>query len=138
MKGIRIILGFFALVILIATAYAVLRTVPINDCGENGTGLACIELPPGFSIDYYAEGVEGARSMALSPNGTLFVGSREAGKVYAVLDRNKDNKADEILVIAENLNMPNGVAFRNGSLYVAEISRVIRYDGIEAKLENPP
>ena len=126
------------LVVLIFASYVVLRTVPINDCGENGTGLACIKLPPGFSIDYYAENVEGARSMTLSPNGTLFVGSRDAGKVYAVLDRNKDSKADDVLVLAEGLDMPNGVAFRNGSLYVAEVSRVIRYDDIEARLENPP
>ena len=138
MKVTRIILGFFVLAILIFSAYVVLRTVPVSDCGENGTGLACIALPQGFSIDYYAEGVEGARSMTLSPNGTLFVGSREAGKVYAVLDRNGDNKADDVIVLAEGLNMPNGVAFRNGSLYVAEISRVIRYDDIEARLENPP
>jgi glucose/arabinose dehydrogenase len=138
MKVTRIILGFFVLAILIFSAYLVLRTVPLSDCGENGTGLACIALPQGFSIDYYAEGVEGARSMTLSPNGTLFVGSREAGKVYAVLDRNRDNKADDVIVLAEGLNMPNGVAFRNGSLYVAEISRVIRYDDIEARLENPP
>ena len=61
-----------------------------------------------------------------------------AGKVYALPDRNGDNKADEVIVLAEGLNMPNGVAFRNGSLYVAEISRVIRYDEIEERLENPP
>lgn len=138
MKGTKIILGFFALAVLIFSAYVVLRTVPVNNCGEKGTGLACIELPPGFSIDYYIEDVEGARSMALSPNGTLFVGSRSEGKVYAILDRNADNKADDVIVLAEGLDMPNGVAFMNESLYVAEISRVIRYDDIEARLENPP
>ena len=101
------------------SAYVVLRPC-INECGDNGTGIECIGLPPGFSIDYYAEGVEGARSMALSPEGTLFAGSRGAGKLYAMTDRNGDNKADDVLVIAEGLDMPNGVAFRNGSLYVAE------------------
>ncbi len=138
MKGSKIIFVFFAAVVLIFVAYAALRTVPIGECGENGVGLDCVELPPGFSIDYYAEDVENARSMALSPNGTLFVGSRDAGKVYAILDRNNDSKADDVLVLAEGLDMPNGVAFRNGSLYVAEISRVIRYDNIEARLEDPP
>lgn len=138
MKGTRVILSFFAIIALIFVAYAALRTAPVSDCGENGTGLACIKLPSGFSIDYYSENVEGARSMTLSPNGTLFVGSRDAGKVYAVLDRNRDSKADKVLVLAEGLDMPNGVAFRNGSLYVAEVSRVIRYDDIEARLENPP
>ena len=138
MKGIKVILGFFAIIAFIFVAYAALRTIPVNGCGENGTGIDCIKLPPGFSIDYYTENVEGARSMALSPNGTLFVGSRDAGKIYAVLDLNNDSKADKVLVLAEGLDMPNGVAFRNGSLYVAEVSRVIRYDDIEARLEDPP
>lgn len=138
MKVKKLIFGFLAIIVLVFATYAVLRTVPISNCGENGTGLACIKLPPGFSIDYYAENIEGARSMALSPNGTLFVGSRDAGKVYAVLDRNNDSKADDVRVLAEGLDMPNGVAFRNGSLYVAEVSRVLRYDNIEATLENPP
>ena len=138
MKVKKLIFGFLAIIVLVFATYAVLRTVPISDCGENRTGLACIKLPPGFSIDYYAENIEGARSMALSPNGTLFVGSRDAGKVYAALDRNNDSKADDVRVLAEGLDMPNGVAFRNGSLYVAEVSRVLRYDNIEATLENPP
>ncbi|HWR25731.1 MAG TPA: PQQ-dependent sugar dehydrogenase, partial [Methanosarcina sp.] len=138
MKGIKIVLGFLIVMVLVFMTYGVLRTVPLGNCGENGTGLACIKLPAGFSIDYYAENIEGARSMTLSPNGTLFVGSRDTGKVYAVLDRNNDSKAENVLVLAEGLNSPNGVAFRNGSLYVAEISRVLRYDDIEARLNNPP
>ena len=73
--------------------------------------------------------------MALSPKGILFVGTRQEGKVYAVLDRDKDHTADEVLVVAENMHMPNGVAVRGGSLYVAEISRVLRFDNIEA---DPP
>jgi glucose/arabinose dehydrogenase len=97
-----------------------------------------IKLPHGFEINFYAEKVDGARSMVLSPNGTLFVGSRGPGNVYAVLDRNKDNRADEVITISSGLNMPNGVAFKNGSLYVAEVSRVLRYDNIEDRLKNPP
>jgi glucose/arabinose dehydrogenase len=138
MRVKSLIIGFLTVIVLVFATYAVLRTVPISNCGENGTGLACIKLPPGFSIDYYAQNVGGARSMALSPNGTLFVGSRDAGKVYAVLDRNNDSKADDVIVLAQGLDSPNGVAFRNGSLYVAEISRVIRYDNVEAELQNPP
>ncbi|MEE9145466.1 MAG: sorbosone dehydrogenase family protein [Candidatus Binatia bacterium] len=97
-----------------------------------------IKLPPGFEIKIYASGVKGARSMALSPKGTLFVGTRGEGKVYAVVDRNKDNNADEVITLAEGLNMPNGVAFRNGSLYVAEIDRVLRFDNIETRLYDSP
>jgi glucose/arabinose dehydrogenase len=62
--------------------------------------------------------------MVLSPNGTLFVGTREEGKVYAILDHNKDSIADEVITIARGLNMPNGVAFRDGTLYIAEVNRV--------------
>lgn len=76
--------------------------------------------------------------MALGAKGTLFVGSRGQGKVYALMDRNGDQVADEVITIAKGLQMPNGVAFRNGSLYVAEVSRVLRYDAIEERLKNPP
>ncbi len=76
--------------------------------------------------------------MDLSPNGSLFVGTREEGKVYAVLDHNKDGIADEVIAIAHGLNMPNDVVSRDGALYVAEVTRVIQYDNIEDKLRNPP
>lgn len=99
--------------------------------------LSRIKLPPGFQIDVYATGVENARSMALSPGGILFVGTRTAGNVYAVIDSNNDQRADRVVTIAKGLNMPNGVAFRDGALYVAEVNRVWRYDGIESRLEAP-
>jgi glucose/arabinose dehydrogenase len=97
-----------------------------------------IELPPGFAISYFAKDLENARSMVLSPGGTLFVGTRRTGSVYAVRDENNDGVADEKWVIARGLYMPNGVAFRDGSLYVAEVNRVLRFDQIEKKLDSPP
>ncbi len=100
--------------------------------------LSTIKLPPGFSIEVYANKVEGARSLALGPEGVVFVGSRSQGKVYALIDKNSDHRADEVLVVAKGLNSPNGVAYHNGSLYVAEISRVIRFDEIGKRLRNPP
>jgi glucose/arabinose dehydrogenase len=106
-----------------------------NNGSKENTG--DIKLPPGFSIEVFAGDVPGARSMTLSPNGVLFVGTM-GNKVYAVTDKNKDYKADNVITIASGLNRPNGVAFRNGSLYVAEISKVWRYDNIENNLENPP
>ena len=54
------------------------------------------------------------------------------------MDRDKDNKADQVYTIATGLRSPSGITFRDGSLYVAEINRVIRYDGIESKLDAPP
>lgn len=97
-----------------------------------------IQLPDGFRIDYYAKDVDNARSMALSESGILFVGTREQDKVYAIVDENKDGKADEVVVVASGLTMPNGVAVRNGSLYVAEVNRVIRFDNIEETFRNKP
>jgi glucose/arabinose dehydrogenase len=96
-----------------------------------------IKLPPGFAIGVFAEGVKNARSMTLSPSGTLFVGTRDAGNVYALRDTNGDFQADQQFLLASGLNQPNGVAFRNGALYVAEISRILRFDNIEQRLANP-
>jgi glucose/arabinose dehydrogenase len=97
-----------------------------------------IKLPPGFSIALYATGVPNAREMVLGAKGTLFVGSRSAKTVYAIVDRDQDQKAEKVFTIATGLTDPNGVAFRDGALYVAEVSRITRYDDIESKLENPP
>jgi glucose/arabinose dehydrogenase len=97
-----------------------------------------LDLPEGFEVQVYAENVTGARSMALSPNGVLYVGTRGEGKVYALVDENGDYKADRMITIAEDLRMPNGVAWRDGSLYVAEVSRILRFDDIDARLDNPP
>jgi glucose/arabinose dehydrogenase len=111
--------------------------LPISASGREPP-LQTIKLPRGFSISLYAPSVPNARSLSLSPMGTLFVGSREAGKVYALRDENGDYKADRIYTIASGLNMPNGVAFRNGSLFVAEVNRILRYGDIERRLANPP
>ncbi len=97
-----------------------------------------LTLPQGFRIDVYASGVENARQMTLSPSGTLFVGTRQAGNVYAVVDDNDDQRADRVLTIASGLQMPSGVAFRDGDLYVAEVSRIVRFDEIESRLDAPP
>lgn len=97
-----------------------------------------IYLPEGFAIHIYADDVPGARSMALGENGTLFVGTRTGGSVYAVVDGDQDYVADEVITLAEGLNSPNGVAVRDGSLYVAEIDRVLRYDAMEANLISVP
>lgn len=96
-----------------------------------------IKMPAGFKIDVFAE-VENARSMAMSPSGVLYIGNRNGDKVYAVKDTDGDFKADKKWVIASGLNMPNGVAFKDGDLYVAEVSRILKYVGIESKLANPP
>ena len=99
--------------------------------------LSHISLPEGFSISLYSNEVPGARSLALGAEGTLFVGTRSK-TVYALSDADGDNYAETVHIIADDLNVPNGVAFRDGDLYVAEINRILRYDGIESRLSSPP
>jgi glucose/arabinose dehydrogenase len=127
-KVVEMIVGLVIFIVFSALPY----------CFAQESDLAGIKLPPGFEISMYASRVPGARSMALGPRGTLFVGSRGEGKVYAIVDRNGDNRADEVIVIAKGLNSPNGVAFLGASLYVAEISRILRFDNIENRLYDPP
>ena len=96
-----------------------------------------INLPTGFKIELYAEGITNARSMALSPNGTLFVGTRGDGRVYALQDLDGDMKADTTYTLMKDGNMPNGVAFKDGDLYVAEVDRILKFSDIESNLDNP-
>jgi glucose/arabinose dehydrogenase len=84
-----------------------------------------IKLPPGFEIGVFASSVPDARSLALGPAGVVFVGSR-ASSVYAV--RYSGAKATAVIALASGLRLPNGVAVRDGALYVAEVSRILRYD----------
>jgi glucose/arabinose dehydrogenase len=100
--------------------------------------LAHIELPAGFNIDYFAQNVPDARSICLSPEGVLFVGTFEEGKVYALIDKNQDFKVDTVLTLVSNLNMPNGVALKNGNLYIAEVNRISVIENIHQNLYNPP
>ncbi|HET9383738.1 MAG TPA: PQQ-dependent sugar dehydrogenase [Gemmatimonadales bacterium] len=95
-------------------------------------------LPAGFHVTVFADSVENAREMALGPRGTVFVGSFRAGKVHAVIDRDGDHKADRVVLIASGLDQPNGVAIRNGALYVATASKLLRFDDIERRLDSAP
>ena len=97
--------------------------------------LGKIKLPPGFKISVFAQ-VPDARSMCWGSAGTLFVGTMNE-KVFAVVDSDKNGIADKIYTIASDLRSPNGVAFKDGSLYVAEINRILRFDNIENHLEDP-
>jgi len=121
---------FFAAIFLIAS---------LARCGApfgaEKNSLSALRLPAGFEISLYAE-VPGARSMTLSPNGTLIVGTQKVGRVYAIPTQGGQSKKP--IAIAQGLNRPNGVAFRDGALYVAEISRILRFDDIEARLNDPP
>src|SRR5215470_12498056 len=93
-----------------------------------------IKLPPGFKAEVWSSGHPGGRTMVIGPKGTMFMGTRLIGRVYAIT--NKDNKR-EVKTLLSGLTQPNGLAFKDGSLYVLAINRVLRYDNIEDKLDNP-
>jgi glucose/arabinose dehydrogenase len=97
-----------------------------------------IKLPPGFAISVYAENVPNARGMTRGERGTLFVGTQSEGDVYAVVDKDGDQRADRVYKIASGLRMPVGVAFWKGALYVSAVNRILRFDNIEQRLDDPP
>ena len=94
-----------------------------------------VKLPPGFKISVWADGIHNARTMVWGSRGTLFLGSRVAGNVYAVVDKGGTR---EVKVIAKGLTQPSGLAFKDGTLYVAEIPRLLKFENIEASLDSPP
>ena len=136
--------------VLLGVAVAVLA-LPVGIQGQTDVQLESLTLPQGFTVEVYADGLDHPRSMVMTPNGTLFVGTRadtmvlargtagpDAGKVYAVRYRAGERRAGEVITVTSGLRAPNGVAFRDGALYVAEINRVLRFDDIESRLDNPP
>lgn len=97
--------------------------------------LSKLKVPPGFKVEVYADGIPDARSLAIGDKGTVFVGNRVQSNVYAIV--NNGGKR-EVKLILKGLNAPNGVLFSKGTLFVAERERILRYDGIESSLDNPP
>ena len=93
-----------------------------------------IKVPAGFKVELWAHGIPGARTLVRGDKGTIFVGSRVIGKVYAVTDKGGERSAKTIV---EGQKMPNGLAFHDGTLYVMTIDKALRLDGIEDKLDNP-
>lgn len=114
--------------LLLCVSFPALAAVPLDQ----------LKLPPEFTIAIYADHVDDARSLALGPDGTVYVSSRRAGNVYALPDRNHDGRADEVIVLASGLNGPNGVDVHDGALYVAENHRIVRFPDIERRLRAPP
>jgi glucose/arabinose dehydrogenase len=129
-----------------ATRENPLRPQPTEEVVENRVpppsgnrpNLDALRLPDGFSIQVYTDEVPNARSLALGPRGIVYVSTRRDSRVYAVVDKNGDHKADKVYTIAKDLETPNGIAYRDGSLYIAEIGRLLRLDGIDKRLARPP
>ncbi|MGE0337239.1 MAG: sorbosone dehydrogenase family protein [Gammaproteobacteria bacterium] len=107
-------------------------------CDAPHADVTRLRVPEGFAIHVYAEGVENARQLAVGPEGLVFVGSRSAGNVYALVDADGDHRAEEVIVVARDLEMPSGVAYRDGALYVAALDRVLRFPDIAARYRQQP
>ena len=95
---------------------------------------AKLKAPAGFKVEVFAAEVPAARSIRIGDKGTVFVGSRAIDKVHAITET--DGKR-QVKAIITGLHRPNGLAFHKGTLYVAELSKVWRYDNIEANLDHP-
>ena len=96
-----------------------------------------LKAPDGFKIEVFATGIPDARSLRVGDKGTVFVGNRLLDKVYAIIP-GANGAPNTVKVIASGLHRPNGLAFKDGNLYVAELNKIWRYDNIEANLQNPP
>lgn len=124
--------------LLILTAFMLTGSVCVPTMLGGKPKLDAITLPKGFSISIFAEGVTNARAMCWGDKGTLFVGSRSEGVVHALRDTDGDGVSDTHHIVANKLNMPVGVAFKDGALYVSAVDRILRFDGIEDRLTDPP
>lgn len=128
------------LIVLISAKYYFNINPPLSFTGSKNPSslpLDSLKLPPGFVIEIYADSIENARSMCMSPSGILYVGNRSGKNVFALKDTDGDNVIDQKFVILKEGNMPNGVAFKDGHLYVAEVNRILKFENIEAKLSAP-
>jgi glucose/arabinose dehydrogenase len=106
-----------------------------------------IKAPPGFKVELWATGLPGGRAMALTEDAKkVYVGTRGIGRVYEVTD---EGGKRTVRIVAEKLNQPAGVAYKDGALYVFSIDKVLKYDKIAsdpkaqaqdltAKFELPP
>ena len=102
---------------------------------EDKLPVSQLKLPKGFKVEVYASGIPNARSLRLGDKGTVFVSNRVLDKVYAIVDKNGKR---ETKVIASGLDRPNGLAFYNGTLYIAEGTKISKLENIEDNLDNPP
>jgi glucose/arabinose dehydrogenase len=119
------ILSFVIMLFVCVAVYG--KELPLN----------LLKLPQGFSISVYAV-VPGARQMTLGAQGTVFVGTRDEGKIYAVVADKINPGKMHVITIASGMQMPNGVAFYQGDLFVADVNKILRYKNIETNLEHPP
>lgn len=142
MKFVKIVIGLLAilLIALLVAKYVFKVNPPVTIPGQKTAPelhLERLKVPEGFKVEVYARDIKNARSLCYSPEGTLYVGTRSEGGVYALKDTDGDYKADRKFDLLKGGNMPNGVAVKDGDLYIAEVNRILKIKSIESKLANP-
>ncbi len=142
MKFVKIVIGLLAilLIALLVAKYVFKVNPPVSIPGQKTATelhLERLKVPEGFKVEVYARDIKNARSLCYSPEGTLYVGTRSEGGVYALKDTDGDYKADKKFDLLKGGNMPNGVAVKDGDLYIAEVNRILKIKSIESKLANP-
>jgi glucose/arabinose dehydrogenase len=125
--------GLQRFAVALAAAVAV-----VMSAAQAAAPLQQLQVPPGFHVSIYSDQVPNARAIALGAHDTVFVGSMREGKVYALTGIDRNGRAEHVHVIARDLEMPVGVAFHDGALYVSAVSRILKYPDIEAHLADPP
>ncbi len=125
-------MAFFRISMLLVLA------VPACATPDAQTVIKQLITPPGFQISLFADNVPNARTLALGDNGVVYVGTRREGKVYALVDADGNGEAEKKYVLASGLYMPNGVAYKDNTLYVAEVNRIVKFVNISSTLDNPP
>jgi glucose/arabinose dehydrogenase len=93
------------------------------------------KVPAGFKVELWATGIPGGREIAEGDNGKFYVGTRGIGRVYEVTDKGNERTSR---VVIDKLNQPSGVAYKDGTLFVASTDKVLRFDGISSKPDVAP
>lgn len=134
------VIRILSLIAIIVSALVVTQVVLNLDSSQQADitdNLSKLKLPPGFKIELYARS-HFARQLALSPSGLVFIGSRNDSYVRVAADSDGDHKADAIFKLGR-FKTPNGVAFKDGTLYIGEVDRILKIDNIEnTYTKNPP
>lgn len=128
-------MNFKLIVLFLSSLLGAVSSTASAEEDDISSNISKLNVPKGFKVELYAR-VPGARQMALGTNGNVYVGTR-GNKVYAVVDKNKDHKADQVITILDDLNIGNGVAMYQGNLYVAEQNRITRYPALDFDLNLP-
>lgn len=91
-----------------------------------------LDVPDGFVVEMYAEGLAGPWGMAFGPDGALYVALSLDGRVVRLADSDGDGRAEEATTLIENLDRPSAISWRGDDLWVAEMGRVILVHAPEA------